>query len=78
MSRSFAWGYQAVVPSDSKGEWVALANNVGGKVISLGGPGAYRLNPLDRRPVRSETTDVEDDMIVHQRRITTLVQLLNR
>jgi len=76
VSRSFAWGYQAVVPSDSKGEWVALAHNVGGKVISLGGPGAYRLNPLDRGPVRSETTDVEDDTIVHQRRITTLVQLL--
>lgn len=77
VGRSFAWGYQAVVPSDSKGEWVALAEKTeGGLVIRLGGPGAPRLNPLDRGPMRTDTTESEDEMIVHQRRITTLVQLL--
>ena len=75
VSRGFAWGYQAVVPSDSKGEWVALADQTeGGKTIRLGGK--YRLNPLDRGPHRSGSTVEEHESIVQQRRMTTLIQLL--
>ena len=75
VSRGFAWGYQAVVPSDSKGEWVALAEQTeGGKTIRLGGK--YRLNPLDRGPHRSGSTAEEHESIVQQRRMTTLIQLL--
>ncbi|MDF2916123.1 MAG: hypothetical protein K0S70_340 [Microbacterium sp.] len=76
VSRGLAWGYQAVVPSDSKGEWTALADNVGGLTIRLGGPAAPRLNPLDRGPMRQGIAESEDEAIVRQRRVTTLVQLL--
>ena len=77
VSRGFAWGYQAVVPGDSKGEWAALADDTeGGIVIRPGGPSGHRINPFDRGPVRGEATEAEDESIVAQRRITTLVQLL--
>lgn len=77
VSRGFAWGYQAVVPSDSKGEWAPLAMATeGGSVIRLGGPGRNRLNPLDRGPNRAGATEEENNSIVQQRRMTTLIQLL--
>lgn len=75
--RGMAWGYKAVVPSDSKGEWVPLAEATeGGVIVRLGGPEGHRLNPLDRGPVRSGASDAEDAALVAQRRITTIIQLL--
>ena len=55
VTRSIAFGHQVVVPSDPKGEWVAVAEAIpGGRVIRLGGGTGARLNPLDRGPRRSD------------------------
>lgn len=70
--RSLAFGHQAIVPSDSKGEWVALAEYVGGKVIHLGAGSTDRLNPLDRGPRRTRVSDEEHENTVKERRKTTL------
>jgi hypothetical protein len=75
-TRSIAFGHQAVVPSDSKGEWVAVAEAVGGTVIRLGGGGHARLNPLDRGPRRTGSTDEQDEQLVRQRRAATLISLV--
>lgn len=73
--RCMAWGCQAVVPSDPKGEWVRLAQATeGGLVIRLGD--GSRLNPLDRGPRRAEDQDEEDREMVTLRRSTVLTQLL--
>ncbi len=45
--RSIAAGRRVYVPGDPKGEWTAVAEAVGGQVISLGPGLATRLNPLD-------------------------------
>lgn len=74
--RSIAFGHQAVVPSDSKGEWVIVAEAVGGTVIRLGGGGSARLNPLDRGPRRTGATDDQDEQLVRQRRAATLITLV--
>ena len=74
--RSIAFGHQAVVPSDSKGEWVVVAEAVGGTVIRLGGGGQARLNPLDRGPRRTGSTDEQDEQLVRQRRAATLISLV--
>jgi hypothetical protein len=74
--RSIAFGHQAVVPSDSKGEWVVVAEAVGGTVIRLGGTGQARLNPLDRGPRRTGATDEQDEQLVRQRRAATLISLV--
>ncbi len=77
VTRSLAFGHQAVVPSDAKGEWVAVAEAIeGGTVIRLGGATTARLNPLDRGPRRSGTTDEQHEQMVRQRRIATLVSLV--
>ncbi|MFH8251507.1 hypothetical protein ACH3VR_14135 [Microbacterium sp. B2969] len=77
VTRSIAFGHQAVVPSDPKGEWVAVAEAIpGGVVIRIGGGSAARLNPLDRGPRRIDADDEQDEKIVRQRRITTLVSLV--
>ncbi|MDL9978619.1 hypothetical protein [Microbacterium candidum] len=77
VARSIAFGHQAVVPSDPKGEWVAVAEAIdGGVVIRIGGGSAARLNPLDRGPRRSDADDEQDAQMVRQRRITTLVTLI--
>jgi hypothetical protein len=77
VTRSIAFGHQAVVPSDPKGEWVAVAEAIpGGVVIRIGGGSAARLNPLDRGPRRTDADDEQDEKIVRQRRITTLVSLI--
>jgi hypothetical protein len=75
-TRSVAFGHQAVVPSDSKGEWVVVAEAVGGTVIRLGGGGQARLNPLDRGPRRTGSTDEQDEQLVRQRRAATLITLV--
>jgi hypothetical protein len=75
-TRSLAFGHQTVVPSDAKGEWVVVAEAVGGTVIRLGGGNATRLNPLDRGPRRTGSTDEQDDQMVRQRRAATLISLV--
>jgi len=77
VARSLAFGHRAVVPSDPKGEWVAVAEAIpDGVVIRIGGGSAARLNPLDRGPRRSDADDEQDEKMVRQRRITTLVSLI--
>lgn len=74
--RSIAFGHQAIVPSDSKGEWVKLAEHVGGTVIRLGAGRSERLNPLDRGPRRSGASDEQHEKMVEERRRTTLQSLV--
>ncbi len=77
VTRSIAFGHQAVVPSDAKGEWVIVADAIpGGRVIRLGDGTAARLNPLDRGPRRSDATDDQHEQMVRQRRIATLIALV--
>ena len=73
--RCMAWGCQAVVLSDPKGEWVRLAEATEGNVVIRLGGGA-RLNPLDRGPRRAEDQDEEDRQMVALRRSTVLTELL--
>ncbi|WP_336624985.1 MULTISPECIES: hypothetical protein [unclassified Microbacterium] len=73
--RGLAWGYQAVVPSDPKAEWVPLARATEGGLVIVLGDGS-RLNPLDRGPRRAEDQDEEDREMVKLRRSTVLTQLL--
>ncbi|WP_300591828.1 hypothetical protein [Microbacterium sp.] len=77
VTRSLAFGHQAVVPSDPKGEWVTVAEAIpDGVVIRIGGGSTARLNPLDRGPRRADADDDQDEKMVRQRRITTLVSLV--
>ncbi|NYF16523.1 hypothetical protein HDC37_001348 [Microbacterium sp. AK009] len=77
VTRSLAFGHQAVVPSDAKGEWVVIADAIpGGTVIRLGDGTSARLNPLDRGPRRSNSTDDQHEQMVRQRRIATLIALV--
>jgi hypothetical protein len=77
VTRSLAFGHQAVVPSDAKGEWVVVADAIpDSKVITLGGGTPARLNPLDRGPRRSDATDEQHEQMVRQRRIATLIALI--
>ncbi|GAA3776138.1 ATP-binding protein [Microbacterium kribbense] len=77
ITRSIAFGHQAVVPSDPKGEWVRVAEAVpGGRVIRLGGGTDTRLNPLARGPRRTGVTDEQHEQLVKQRRIGTLIALI--
>lgn len=77
VTRSLAFGHQVVVPSDPKGEWVRVAEAIpGGRVIRLGGGTGFRLNPLDRGPRRTSTTDEQHEQMVRQRRIGTLVAVI--
>ncbi len=75
--RSLAFGRQVVVPSDSKGEWVPVAEAAGGQVIRLGGKHTTaRLNPLDRGPRAHEASDDEHEVMVASRRRAVLVSLV--
>jgi hypothetical protein len=76
-TRSIAFGHQVVVPSDPKGEWVTVAEAIpGGRVIRLGGGTGARLNPLDRGPRRTDATDEQHEQMVRQRRISTLIAII--
>lgn len=76
-TRSIAFGHQVVVPSDPKGEWVTVAEAIpGGSVIRLGGGTGARLNPLARGPRRTGTSDEQHEQMVKQRRIATLIALV--
>ncbi|GAA1979272.1 hypothetical protein [Microbacterium pumilum] len=77
VTRSIAFGHQAVVPSDAKGEWVIVAEAIpGGRVIRLGDGTPARLNPLDRGPRRTGSSDEQHEQMVRQRRIATLISLV--
>ena len=77
VTRSIAFGHQVVVPSDPKGEWVTVAEAIpGGRVIRLGGGTGTRLNPLDRGPRRTGASDEQHEQMVKQRRIGTLIALI--
>ncbi|TFD76744.1 hypothetical protein E3T54_10125 [Cryobacterium sp. Sr8] len=76
-TRSLAFGHQVVVPSDSKGEWVVVAEAVGGQVIALGGENTTaRLNPLDRGPRLTGVSDDVDEIMVQGRRRATLTSVI--
>ena len=47
-----AFGFTAVVPGDSKGEYSALVSHLGGRVWRIG-RGLHSLNPLDAGPLRA-------------------------
>lgn len=75
--RSLAFGRQVVVPSDSKAEWVKVAEAAGGQVIRLGGKHTTaRLNPLDRGPRAFDASDDEHEVMVASRRRAVLVSLV--
>lgn len=75
--RSIVFGRQVVVPSDSKGEWVGVAEAAGGQVIRLGGKHTTaRLNPLDRGPRSADASDDEHEVMVASRRRAVLVSLV--
>ena len=78
VTRSIAFGHQVVVPSDPKGEWVAVAEAIpGGGVIRLGGGTGARLNPLDRGPRRvGRDPTSSTSRWCKQRRISTLIALV--
>ncbi|MFJ4228433.1 hypothetical protein ACIPYV_12805, partial [Paenarthrobacter nicotinovorans] len=59
VARSITLGRKAAVASDPKGEWVSVANAVGGKVISVGPGRSARVNPLDAGPRPSLLTDTQ-------------------
>jgi hypothetical protein len=76
-TRSIAFGHQVVVPSDPKGEWVRVAEAIpGGRVIRLGDGTGARLNPLAHGPRRTGATDEQHEQMVRQRRIATLISLV--
>jgi hypothetical protein len=56
-TRSIAFGRRVYVPGDPKGEWSAVARQVGGAAIELGHGLAARLNPLDAGPRPSNASD---------------------
>lgn len=74
-SRSIPFGRQIAVPSDSKGEWVALAEAIpGGQVLE---PGLNQImNPLDRGPRRAGISDEVHERMVLARRQTVLNSLV--
>jgi hypothetical protein len=47
VTRANAFGVQAYVPGDPKGEWTPVTQQLGGTVIALGPGLGARLNPLD-------------------------------
>jgi hypothetical protein len=60
-----------------QGEWVAVANAVGGKVISVGPGRAARVNPLDAGPRSSALSEAQWQAVVRQRRRYLLVALVS-
>lgn len=78
VTRSLAYDCQVVVPSDSKAEWVPVAEACKGLVIRIGGGSAARLNPLDRGPRRTGSTEEEDEREVSERRSSILQSLVEQ
>ncbi|WP_231583165.1 ATP-binding protein [Actinobaculum suis] len=82
VTRSQAWGRNAYIPGDVKGEWSPVARALGGVVIRLGRGFKARLNPLDEgiRPARTaEGRPVDDGLwasMVRQARLSLLTALV--
>jgi len=70
--RSIAAGRRVYVPGDPKGEWVAVADAVGGTVVSLGHGLATRLNPLDPGPPPRDHDEASWRSLVRGRRLRLL------
>lgn len=77
VTRSITLGRKAAVASDPKGEWVPVANAVGGKVISIGPGRPTRVNPLDAGPRSSGLSNTQWQAVVRQRRRQLLVALVS-
>ena len=81
VTRSITLGRKAAVASDPKGEWVAVAEAVGGKVISIGPGRPARVNPLDAGPRSTALTEAQWQAVVRQRRrylLGALVSLMRQ
>lgn len=74
-TRSIALGRRVYVPGDPKGEWTAVAKQVGGATIALGAGTRNRLNPLDPGPRPAGVADEEWLATVAMRRRTLLGSL---
>lgn len=72
--RLAGFGRRFFVPSDTKGEMVALGHRIGANVISLG-PGRDALNPLFAPPPPPTMTDDEYVRRVEQHRLLLLTSL---
>ena len=72
--RSIGAGRRVYVPGDPKGEWAAVAEMVGGTVVSLGPGLPARLNPLDPGPTIAGH-ELGDDNGVHGRRLRLLASI---
>ena len=76
-----AFGFTAVVPGDSKGEYSALVSHLGGRVWRIG-RGLHSLNPLDAGPLRAavaKTQGTDRDRLretIRARRLTLLEALV--
>ncbi|MDB5244102.1 MAG: hypothetical protein JWP57_4731, partial [Spirosoma sp.] len=68
---------KAAVASDPKGEWVPVAEAVGGRVISVGPGRPARVNPLDAGPRSSALSEGQWHAVVRQRRRYLLVALVS-
>jgi hypothetical protein len=68
VTRATAFGVQAYVPGDPKGEWTPVTEAVGGTTISLGQGLSTRLNPLDAGPRPADVDDVAWRALVWSRR----------
>ncbi len=62
-TRSIAFGRKVYVPGDPKGEWTAVAEQVGGQAIVLGGGSSARLNPLDEGPRTARTIGADGRLV---------------
>lgn len=70
--RSIAAGRRVYVPGDPKGEWAAVAQAVGGRVLSLGHGVPTRLNPLDPGPPPRDHESAAWVSLVRGRRLRLL------
>ncbi|MCZ3390018.1 MAG: ATP-binding protein [Actinomycetia bacterium] len=70
--RSIAAGRRVYVPGDPKGEWAAVADAVGGTVVSLGHGMTTRLNPLDPGPPPRDHESSAWGSLVRGRRLRLL------
>ena len=76
-----AFGFTAVVPGDSKGEYSALVSHLGGRVWRIG-RGLHSLNPLDAGPLRAalaQTHGTDRDRLretIRARRLSLLEALV--
>ncbi|ALE04601.1 hypothetical protein AL755_02890 (plasmid) [Arthrobacter sp. ERGS1:01] len=77
VARSVTLGRKAAVASDPKGEWVPVAEALGGKVISVGPGKPARVNPLDAGARSQLLSDEQWLAVVRQRRRHLLVALVS-